>query len=161
MGVVFSGTDNAGDSPASHTHTTTSPHHGASTESGAAASAASPVSGDSARAHDGGAHAAVITDSTGSQSAGAAGVAEGGGSEQSDLVAPALVAKPETMRRWAVRVSGWTPTREQWLRAAASVAPEERERIGRFMFATDAKLAMAGKFGVLSIIDLFCRVYRM
>ena len=158
MGVVFSGTDNAGDSIASHTHTTTSPHHGASTESGAAASAASPVSGDSARAHDGGAHAAVITDSTGSQSAGAAGVADsegggggGGGSEQSDLVAPALVAKPETMRRWAVRVSGWTPTREQWLRAAASVAPEERERIGRFMFATDAKLAMAGKFGVLSI----------
>jgi phosphopantetheinyl transferase len=28
---------------------------------------------------------------------------------------------------------------------AASIAPEERERIGRFVFACDAKLAMAGR----------------
>lgn len=145
MGVVFSGSDNGTDPLDSHT--TTSFHHGA------AASGASSVSGDSVSVHDGGAHAAVITDSAASQPA-RAGVAEGGGGGAKQFGSARASAKPETMRRWAVRVSGWTPTREQWLRAAASVAPEERERIGRFMFATDAKLAMAGLSGyVADIID--------
>lgn len=66
--------------------------------------------------------------------------------------APTLGGKPAdtppnraTMRRWAVNVARWIPTQSEWLAAAATVQPEEKERIGRFVFATDAKLAMAGR----------------
>lgn len=31
---------------------------------------------------------------------------------------------------------------QEWLLAAASIQPEERERIGRFVFSSDARMAM-------------------
>ncbi|ELU17821.1 hypothetical protein CAPTEDRAFT_153312 [Capitella teleta] len=47
--------------------------------------------------------------------------------------------------RWTFRFNDWKPTREQWLRANRAVQPEERERIGRFVFQRDAKAAMSGR----------------
>ncbi|CAL8350760.1 unnamed protein product [Lota lota] len=47
--------------------------------------------------------------------------------------------------RWAFRCGSWTPTRSEWLYAARCIQREEKERIGHFMFARDAKSAMAGR----------------
>ncbi|KAM3875267.1 L-aminoadipate-semialdehyde dehydrogenase-phosphopantetheinyl transferase [Diretmus argenteus] len=47
--------------------------------------------------------------------------------------------------RWAFRCGSWTPTRSEWLHAARCIQPEEKERIGQFVFAKDAKSAMAGR----------------
>lgn len=47
--------------------------------------------------------------------------------------------------RWAFRCGSWTPTRSEWLFASRCVQPEEKERIGQFVFAKDAKSAMAGR----------------
>lgn len=47
--------------------------------------------------------------------------------------------------RWAFRCGSWTPTRVEWLFAARCIQPEEKERIGQFVFAKDAKAAMAGR----------------
>ena len=44
--------------------------------------------------------------------------------------------------RWAFRCGSWTPTRSEWLYAARCVQREEKERIGQFVFAKDAKSAM-------------------
>ncbi|XP_026225222.1 L-aminoadipate-semialdehyde dehydrogenase-phosphopantetheinyl transferase isoform X1 [Anabas testudineus] len=47
--------------------------------------------------------------------------------------------------RWAFRFGSWTPSRSDWLFATRSVQREEKDRIGQFMFAKDAKSAMAGR----------------
>ncbi|XP_019741430.1 L-aminoadipate-semialdehyde dehydrogenase-phosphopantetheinyl transferase isoform X1 [Hippocampus comes] len=47
--------------------------------------------------------------------------------------------------RWAFRCGSWTPARADWLLAARCVQPEEKDRIGKFVFAKDAKSAMAGR----------------
>ncbi|XP_038163627.1 L-aminoadipate-semialdehyde dehydrogenase-phosphopantetheinyl transferase isoform X1 [Cyprinodon tularosa] len=47
--------------------------------------------------------------------------------------------------RWAFRCGSWTPSRSEWLFAAQCVQREEKDRIGQFVFAKDAKLAMAGR----------------
>ncbi|XP_071781941.1 L-aminoadipate-semialdehyde dehydrogenase-phosphopantetheinyl transferase [Centroberyx gerrardi] len=47
--------------------------------------------------------------------------------------------------RWAFRCGSWTPTRSEWLYAARCIQREEKDRIGQFMFAKDAKSAMAGR----------------
>lgn len=47
--------------------------------------------------------------------------------------------------RWAFRCGSWTPSRSEWLFAARCVQREEKERIGQFVFAKDAKAAMAGR----------------
>ncbi|KAL6116241.1 aasdhppt [Pungitius sinensis] len=47
--------------------------------------------------------------------------------------------------RWAFRCGSWTPTRSDWLFAARCVQREEKDRIGQFVFARDAKSAMAGR----------------
>lgn len=44
--------------------------------------------------------------------------------------------------RWAFRCGSWTPARTDWLFAARCVQPEEKDRIGTFVFAKDAKSAM-------------------
>lgn len=44
--------------------------------------------------------------------------------------------------RWAFRCGSWTPSRSEWLFAAQCVQREEKDRIGQFVFAKDAKLAM-------------------
>ncbi|XP_072317997.1 L-aminoadipate-semialdehyde dehydrogenase-phosphopantetheinyl transferase [Eucyclogobius newberryi] len=55
---------------------------------------------------------------------------------------------PEEMMgsvRWAFRCGSWTPTRYEWLFSARCIQPEEKERIGQFVFTKDAKSAMAGR----------------
>ena len=47
--------------------------------------------------------------------------------------------------RWAFDTAAWEPTQEEWTRAAQCVQPEEKERIGKFMFKEDAKLAIVGR----------------
>lgn len=46
--------------------------------------------------------------------------------------------------RWAFRCGSWTPSRSEWLFAARCIQREEKERIGQFVFAKDAKSAMVG-----------------
>ncbi|KAK2847123.1 hypothetical protein Q5P01_010122 [Channa striata] len=47
--------------------------------------------------------------------------------------------------RWAFRCGPWTPSRSDWLFATRCVQREEKDRIGQFVFAKDAKSAMAGR----------------
>ena len=44
--------------------------------------------------------------------------------------------------RWAFRCGVWRPTEEQWTLAAQCIQPEEKTRIGKFVFKKDAKSAM-------------------
>lgn len=44
--------------------------------------------------------------------------------------------------RWAFPCGTWLPSRAEWLLAVRSIQPEEKERIGQFVFARDAKAAM-------------------
>lgn len=46
------------------------------------------------------------------------------------------------MRRWFVNCSGWVPSQADWCAAMASIQAEERERISKFMFQKDAKMAL-------------------
>lgn len=46
--------------------------------------------------------------------------------------------------RWAFRCGSWTPSRSEWLFAARCIQQEEKDRIGQFVFAKDAKSAMVG-----------------
>lgn len=52
--------------------------------------------------------------------------------------------------RWGFRCGSWTPSRSEWLFAARCVQQEEKDRIGQFVFAKDAKSAM---------VSLICNVY--
>ncbi|XP_076137658.1 L-aminoadipate-semialdehyde dehydrogenase-phosphopantetheinyl transferase isoform X1 [Alosa pseudoharengus] len=55
--------------------------------------------------------------------------------------------------RWAFRCGSWSPTRAEWLLAARCVQREEKERIGQFVFAKDAKSAMAGRFLIRKLVS--------
>ncbi|XP_035241082.1 L-aminoadipate-semialdehyde dehydrogenase-phosphopantetheinyl transferase isoform X2 [Anguilla anguilla] len=55
--------------------------------------------------------------------------------------------------RWAFRCGSWTPCPTEWLFAARCVQSEEKERIGKFVFAKDAKLAMAGRLLMRKLIS--------
>lgn len=53
--------------------------------------------------------------------------------------------------RWAFSCGTWLPSRAEWLLAVRSIQPEEKERIGQFVFARDAKAAMVLQvFGIQS-----------
>ncbi|XP_038618141.1 L-aminoadipate-semialdehyde dehydrogenase-phosphopantetheinyl transferase [Tachyglossus aculeatus] len=54
--------------------------------------------------------------------------------------------------RWAFPCGAWGPSRAEWLLAARSVQPEEKARIGQFVFARDAKAAMAGRLLIRKLI---------
>ncbi|XP_077423070.1 L-aminoadipate-semialdehyde dehydrogenase-phosphopantetheinyl transferase [Vanacampus margaritifer] len=54
--------------------------------------------------------------------------------------------------RWAFRCGSWTPGRADWLFAARCVQPEEKDRIAKFVFARDAKSAMAGRLLLRSFV---------
>uniref|UniRef100_A0A8D0GB17 L-aminoadipate-semialdehyde dehydrogenase-phosphopantetheinyl transferase n=1 Tax=Sphenodon punctatus TaxID=8508 RepID=A0A8D0GB17_SPHPU len=54
--------------------------------------------------------------------------------------------------RWAFHCASWVPCREEWLLAMRLVQPEEQERIGQFVFARDAKAAMAGRLLIRKLI---------
>ncbi|XP_054071976.1 L-aminoadipate-semialdehyde dehydrogenase-phosphopantetheinyl transferase isoform X5 [Rissa tridactyla] len=54
--------------------------------------------------------------------------------------------------RWAFPCAAWRPCREEWLLAARLVQPEEKDRIGQFVFARDAKAALAGRLLIRKLI---------
>ncbi|XP_056417591.1 L-aminoadipate-semialdehyde dehydrogenase-phosphopantetheinyl transferase isoform X2 [Hyla sarda] len=54
--------------------------------------------------------------------------------------------------RWAFPCARWSPGRDDWLRCARCVQPEEKQRIGQFMFTRDAKAAMAGRLLIRKLI---------
>ncbi|XP_078401636.1 L-aminoadipate-semialdehyde dehydrogenase-phosphopantetheinyl transferase isoform X3 [Cetorhinus maximus] len=54
--------------------------------------------------------------------------------------------------RWAFSCGSWQPSRCEWLLAARCVQAEERERIGAFVFARDAKAAMGGRLLIRKLI---------
>ncbi|XP_078078161.1 L-aminoadipate-semialdehyde dehydrogenase-phosphopantetheinyl transferase isoform X2 [Mustelus asterias] len=54
--------------------------------------------------------------------------------------------------RWAFGCGCWRPSRCEWSVAARCVQPEERERIGAFVFAGDAKAAMGGRLLIRKLI---------
>nr|XP_055053472.1 L-aminoadipate-semialdehyde dehydrogenase-phosphopantetheinyl transferase [Misgurnus anguillicaudatus] len=54
--------------------------------------------------------------------------------------------------RWAFRCGSWVPTRSEWILAARCVQLEEKERIGHFVFAKDAKSAMAGRLLIRKLV---------
>ncbi|XP_051536003.1 L-aminoadipate-semialdehyde dehydrogenase-phosphopantetheinyl transferase [Myxocyprinus asiaticus] len=54
--------------------------------------------------------------------------------------------------RWAFRCGSWVPTRSEWTLAARCIQPEEKERIGQFVFAKDAKSAMAGRLLIRKLV---------
>lgn len=47
--------------------------------------------------------------------------------------------------RWAFNTRQWDPTVSDWVTAGQCVQPEEKERIGRFVFKKDAKSSMIGR----------------
>ncbi|NWU90471.1 ADPPT transferase, partial [Upupa epops] len=55
--------------------------------------------------------------------------------------------------RWAFPYAAWRPRRCEWLLAARLVQPEEKERIGQFVFARDAKAALAGRLLMRKLIS--------
>ncbi|NWI98770.1 ADPPT transferase, partial [Crypturellus undulatus] len=54
--------------------------------------------------------------------------------------------------RWAFPCGAWRPRRDEWLLAARLVQREELERLGRFVFARDAKAALAGRLLIRKLI---------
>ncbi|XP_040439760.1 L-aminoadipate-semialdehyde dehydrogenase-phosphopantetheinyl transferase isoform X3 [Falco naumanni] len=54
--------------------------------------------------------------------------------------------------RWAFPCGAWRPCRQEWLLAARLVQPEEKDRIGQFVFARDAKAALAGRLLIRKLI---------
>ncbi|XP_053564543.1 L-aminoadipate-semialdehyde dehydrogenase-phosphopantetheinyl transferase isoform X2 [Bombina bombina] len=54
--------------------------------------------------------------------------------------------------RWAFPCGSWVPTRDEWLLCASCVQPEEKHRIGQFVFTRDAKAAMAGRLLIRKLI---------
>uniref|UniRef100_UPI00358E70BD L-aminoadipate-semialdehyde dehydrogenase-phosphopantetheinyl transferase isoform X2 n=1 Tax=Myxine glutinosa TaxID=7769 RepID=UPI00358E70BD len=54
--------------------------------------------------------------------------------------------------RWAFSTTSWQPSYSEWLLAARCVQAEEKQRIGDFVFACDAKAAMAGRLLLRKLI---------
>ncbi|XP_056330444.1 L-aminoadipate-semialdehyde dehydrogenase-phosphopantetheinyl transferase [Danio aesculapii] len=54
--------------------------------------------------------------------------------------------------RWAFRCGSWVPSRSEWTLAARCVQQEEKQRIGQFVFAKDAKSAMAGRLLIRKLV---------
>ncbi|XP_069747326.1 L-aminoadipate-semialdehyde dehydrogenase-phosphopantetheinyl transferase [Narcine bancroftii] len=54
--------------------------------------------------------------------------------------------------RWAFGSGRWRPSSADWSLAARCVQDEERQRIGRFVFAKDAKAAMSGRLLIRKLV---------
>ncbi|EDL85226.1 aminoadipate-semialdehyde dehydrogenase-phosphopantetheinyl transferase (predicted), isoform CRA_c [Rattus norvegicus] len=54
--------------------------------------------------------------------------------------------------RWAFSCGTWLPSPAEWLLAVRSIQPEEKERIGQFVFARDAKAALAGRLMIRKLV---------
>ncbi|KAK7097384.1 L-aminoadipate-semialdehyde dehydrogenase-phosphopantetheinyl transferase-like [Littorina saxatilis] len=55
--------------------------------------------------------------------------------------------------RLAVKAKAWVPTQKEWTLAAQCVQPEEKDRIGRFVFKKDAKSAIVGRLLIRRVVS--------
>ncbi|KAL8587657.1 hypothetical protein ACOMHN_045346 [Nucella lapillus] len=55
--------------------------------------------------------------------------------------------------RIAVKSKPWNPSEKEWTLAAQCVQPEEKERIGRFVFKKDSKSAMVGRLLIRRVVS--------
>uniref|UniRef100_A0A0B7AFW6 L-aminoadipate-semialdehyde dehydrogenase-phosphopantetheinyl transferase n=1 Tax=Arion vulgaris TaxID=1028688 RepID=A0A0B7AFW6_9EUPU len=66
--------------------------------------------------------------------------------------------------RLAVKARIWNPTQNEWKHAAQCIQIEEKDRIGKFIFKKDAKLAMAGRlllrYAVSKMLNVPCRILK-
>ncbi|GLH10251.1 Neurexin-4, partial [Gryllus bimaculatus] len=56
-----------------------------------------------------------------------------------------VVGTKNLSARWAFNFSAWHPTESQLLLATSCLQPEEKERIGRFVYKKDAKASLIGR----------------
>lgn len=54
--------------------------------------------------------------------------------------------------RWAFNSTRWQPCKQEWIRAAQCIQPEEKERTGKFVFKRDAKSSMVGRLMLRRLI---------
>ena len=54
--------------------------------------------------------------------------------------------------RWAFNFSKWEPSEKEFLLASSCLQPEEKERIGRFVFKKDARASLVGRLLIKKFI---------
>ncbi|CAG8444391.1 2282_t:CDS:2 [Cetraspora pellucida] len=69
-----------------------------------------------------------------------------------------FLAPSKIIARWALNVQDWNPSDEQYKKALLCIQPEERDRIERFKFFSDSKLALVGR---LMMRFLFYKSYKI
>lgn len=55
--------------------------------------------------------------------------------------------------RLAVKAKAWNPSQVEWTLAAQCLQPEEKERIGKFVFRKDAKSALVGRLLIRCVVS--------
>lgn len=55
--------------------------------------------------------------------------------------------------RWVFDCSNWFPSENEWSKASRSIQPEEKERIGRFVFKRDAKHSIIGQLMIRKFLS--------
>lgn len=60
--------------------------------------------------------------------------------------------------RWCFRCGSWTPTEKEWTKAAGVLIPEEKERIGRFVYQKDAKSCLSGRLLIKKAAWEICNI---
>ncbi|RIB15987.1 putative 4'-phosphopantetheinyl transferase SFP [Gigaspora rosea] len=69
-----------------------------------------------------------------------------------------FLAPSKIIARWAFNVQDWNPSKEQYKQVLLSIQSEERERIEKFKFFIDSKLALVGR---LLMRFLFNKLYKI
>ncbi|XP_052795486.1 L-aminoadipate-semialdehyde dehydrogenase-phosphopantetheinyl transferase-like [Mya arenaria] len=60
--------------------------------------------------------------------------------------------------RWVFDSGSWKPMQSEWIRAAQCVQPEEKQRIGKFVFKRDAKASMVGRLMLRKMIHRVTKI---
>lgn len=55
--------------------------------------------------------------------------------------------------RWVFDCGNWFPSENDWSKASRSIQPEEKERIGRFVFKRDAKRSIIGQLMIRKFLS--------
>lgn len=55
--------------------------------------------------------------------------------------------------RWAFNTRLWSPNKRDWMTALSFIQPEEKERIGKFVFKKDAKSSIAGRLMLRKLVS--------
>lgn len=60
--------------------------------------------------------------------------------------------------RWAFNFRQWSPSQEEWMFCSRCIQPEEKLRIGKFVFKKDAKSAMVGRLLLRKVISEYLHI---